>query len=77
MPDNNIVKSKRDTALERMKAKHPDRSFDDDEAFFGQINDDYDDYDERLADSQKRSLLEYVYLQSEVSASDDGMEKRQ
>lgn len=54
MPDNNIVKSKRDTAMERMKAKHPDRSFDDDEAFFGQINDDYDDYDERLADSQKR-----------------------
>lgn len=54
MPDNNIVKSKRDTAMERMKAKHPDRSFDDDEAFFGQINDDYDEYDERLAESQKR-----------------------
>lgn len=54
MPDNNIVKSKRDMAMERMKTKYPDRNFDDDEAFFGQINDDYDDYDKRLAESQSR-----------------------
>lgn len=54
MPDNNTVKSKRDMAMERMRAKYPDKSFDDDEAFFGQINDDYDDYDKRLAESQSR-----------------------
>ncbi|WP_282193770.1 hypothetical protein [Muribaculum intestinale] len=54
MPDNNTVKSKRDMTMERMKAKYPERNFDDDEAFFGQINDDYDDYDKRLAESQSR-----------------------
>lgn len=54
MPDNNTVKSKRDVAMERMRAKYPDKSFDDDEAFFGQINDDYDDYDKRLSESQSR-----------------------
>lgn len=54
MPDNNPVKSKRDMTMERMKAKYPDRSYDDDEALFGQINDDYDDYDKKLSESQGR-----------------------
>lgn len=54
MPENNTVKSKRDMAMERMKAKYPDKSFDDDESFFGQINDDYDDYDKQLAESRSR-----------------------
>lgn len=54
MPDNNPVKSKRDTTMERMKAKYPDRSYDDDEALFGQINDDYDEYDKKIAESQSR-----------------------
>ncbi len=54
MPDNNQVKSKRDMAVERMRAKYPDKQFDDDESIFGQINDDYDDYDKRLAENQSR-----------------------
>ncbi len=54
MPDNNPVKSKRDLTMERMKARYPDRSYDDDEALFGQINDDYDDYDKKLSESQGR-----------------------
>ena len=54
MPVNNQVKSKRELAMERMKAKYPDKSFDDDESFFGQINDDYDDYDKKLSESQQR-----------------------
>ena len=54
MPDNNPVKSKRDTTMERMKAKYPDRSYEDDEVLFGQINDDYDEYDKKLAESQGR-----------------------
>ena len=54
MPDNNPVKSKRDMTMERMKAKYPDRSYDDDEALFGQINDDYDEYDKKIAESQSR-----------------------
>lgn len=54
MPNNEVVKSKRDTAMERIKAKYPDKSFDDDEAFFGQINDDYDDYDKQISESRGR-----------------------
>ena len=34
--------------MERIRGKYPDREFGDDEALFGQINDDYDDYDGRL-----------------------------
>ena len=38
---------------ERLSKKYPDKNFDDDEAFAGQVSDDYDDYDKRLADYQK------------------------
>ena len=38
--ENSQVKSKRDAFKERMKSKYPDRNFDDEEVFFGQINDD-------------------------------------
>lgn len=36
------VKTKRDMALERLKARHPDTDYADDEAIYGAINDDYD-----------------------------------
>ena len=36
------TKSRRDTALERLKARYPDKSFDDDESMYGQMLDDYD-----------------------------------
>ncbi|MCM1077768.1 MAG: hypothetical protein NC411_10460 [Bacteroides sp.] len=63
MPDNNPVKSKRDLTMERMKAKYPDRVYDDDEALFGQINDDYEDYDRQLATSREheRAFSEMFY----------------
>jgi hypothetical protein len=48
MPENKEVKSKRDALLERMKGKYPDKSFDDDEALYGQIGDDYDAYDKEI-----------------------------
>ena len=38
--ENSQVKSKRDQFKERMKGKYPDRDFDDDEVFFGQIFDE-------------------------------------
>ena len=37
-----------------MKAKYPDREFADDEALFGQINDDYDGYDKELSGYKER-----------------------
>ncbi len=46
-------KSRRDMLRERLSKKHPDKSFDDDEVFAGQVSDDYDDYDKRLAEYQK------------------------
>lgn len=36
------VKTKRDLALERLKSRHPDTDYADDEAIYGAINDDYD-----------------------------------
>jgi len=39
---------------ERLKTKYPDKEFADDEAMFGQISDDYDDYDNRIGQYQTR-----------------------
>ena len=36
-------KTKRDLALERLKIRHPDTDYADDEAIYGAINDDYDE----------------------------------
>lgn len=52
--DNNQVKSKRDSFMERMKGRYPDREFADDEAIFGQISDDYDGYDNELSGYKER-----------------------
>ena len=52
--DTQQVKSKRDLALERLQSRHPDTQFADDEAIFGQIGDDYEDYDKRIAGYQER-----------------------
>ena len=48
------VKTKRDMAMERLRSRYPDREFADDEAVFGQINDDYADYDSRIKNYQDR-----------------------
>lgn len=45
-PEEN--KSKRELMGERLKKKYPDREWADDEALFGQINDDYDEYENTL-----------------------------
>lgn len=52
--DNQAVKSRRDSFSERLKTKYPDRDFADDEALFGQISDDYDDYDSQLSGYKDR-----------------------
>lgn len=43
-------KSKREQFGERLKKKYPDKEYADDEALFGQINDDYDAYDNELGE---------------------------
>ena len=52
--DNSKVKSKRDLLAERLKGKYPDKDFSDDDAFYGQISDDYDDYDKNLSGYKDR-----------------------
>ncbi|MBQ8270784.1 MAG: hypothetical protein IJZ22_06245 [Bacteroidaceae bacterium] len=54
MSKNTEVKSNRDRYTERLKAKYPDKEFADDEALFGQINDDYDSYDNELSGYRER-----------------------
>lgn len=53
-PDNEEVKTKRDLLTERMRGLHPDTQFDDDEALFGKIGEDFDDYDNRIKGYQER-----------------------
>lgn len=52
--DNKDVKTKRELAMERLSAKYPDKDFADEEVLFGQISDDYDDYDNQLNDYKSR-----------------------
>lgn len=54
MAEEKQVKSRRDQFSERLKKKYPDREYADDEALFGQINDDYDEYDSKLSGYQER-----------------------
>lgn len=54
MAENQNVKSRREQFSERMKKKHPDSEYTDDEALFGQINDDYDDYDKQIGEYSGR-----------------------
>ncbi len=54
MADKKTEKSKREVFGERMKTKHPDREFADDEALFGQVGDDYDEYERQLGEYRER-----------------------
>ena len=45
MAENNGVMSRRDQQLERLRKKYPDKKFEDDEEIYGQISDDYDQYE--------------------------------
>ncbi len=48
------TKSKRELFGERLKKKYPDREYADDEALFGQISDDYDEYDNQIGQYKER-----------------------
>ena len=54
IPSGEVKKSKRDMLKERLSKKYPDKNFDDDEEFAGQISDDYDAYDKEM-DGYKKS----------------------
>lgn len=48
MADNKEVKSRRDQHIERLRNKYPEKQFEDDEEIYGQISDDYDQYEQEL-----------------------------
>lgn len=52
--ENKLVASKREATLKRLKAKHPEDNYDDEEVLFGRINGDYDDYDSQISERDKR-----------------------
>lgn len=54
MAEEKQIKSRRDQLGERLKKRYPDREYADDEALFGQINDDYDEYDKELSGYKDR-----------------------
>ena len=64
MPNKEGITSNRDRYIERLKAKYPDKEFADDEALFGQINDDYDGYDRDLSAYKEREQAIYDMFDS-------------
>lgn len=54
MADINPVKSRRDQHLERLRTKYPDKKFEDDEEIFGQISDDYDQFEQENGAMKER-----------------------
>ncbi len=54
MAEKETPKSRRDQFGERLKAKYPDKEYADDEALFGQIDDDYAAYDEEIGKYKER-----------------------
>lgn len=54
MAENETPKSKRELVLERLTAKYPDRTWDDDETLMGQVDDDYADYEKRIGEYRDR-----------------------
>ena len=48
-------KSKRDLALERLRGRYPEESFDDDEAIYGRMMDDYDANEKELGELRENT----------------------
>lgn len=54
MAENQEKKTNRELFNERLKTRYPDREFADDEVLFGQIGEDYDDYERRIGEYTDR-----------------------
>ena len=54
MAENQPTKSRRDAVLGRLKTKYPDREYADDEALFGQIDDDFAANEEEIGQYKER-----------------------
>lgn len=59
--DNQDVKSKKDLLLERLRGQHPDLNTDDEDALYGTINDNFDNFEQykterEAADSKRQEV---------------------
>lgn len=54
MAENNNVSSRREQHLERLRKRYPDKKFEDDEEIFGQISDDYDQFEQENGAMKER-----------------------
>lgn len=55
MAEEQTVKSRRDTHIERLKNRYPEKKFEDEEEIYGTISDDYDQYEQENADLKKEN----------------------
>lgn len=70
MAETEPVKSKRDLVRERLAGKYPDRDFEDEDVFFGQINDDFDDDETQLSGYREREkALSDMFMSDPRSAA--------
>ncbi len=58
MAENNPVISRRDQHVDRLRKKYPDKQFEDDEAIFGQISDDYDQFEQTSKENETMKARE-------------------
>lgn len=59
MAENETVTSNRERTLGRLRERYPERTFDDDEAAYGQIYDDYEQYEQELGGYRDREQKLY------------------
>ena len=70
MAEKTAQMSNKDRYMERLKAKYPDKEYVDEEAVYGQINDDYDDYDNRIVEyEQERDSFKQLFDNDPRSAA--------
>lgn len=70
MAENVKEPSKREAYLARMREKHPDTEFADDEALYGQALSDYDDYENQVGHYKKDSeALSDMFTKSPMAAA--------
>lgn len=55
--ENQPIKTKKEIAFERVRAKHPDKNFDNDEAYYGQIVEEFVDGDDEIAKYKEREQV--------------------
>lgn len=64
------VKSKRDLTLEKLKARHPDVDYPDDESIYGAINEDYDEDQKQLGQyKENEKTFSDMFLSNPKAAS--------